>query len=304
MRVIKFRGPRATIQAEKGRIFLGFDADGLHLRIASTASQDPFMLAALTKYDETGDPHWKPHIQNMSALFHLDPEECVALMNVESPKYTFSKNFIYLILNGGDVPALKNAAVSAGLLMDEKEVKFLLDSWLERANMFHKWRLGLVKEAEQTGMVTLPDGRRRRFYGIRWDSKTKSVKINAETLKEIYNTPLICTEVSFMNPRIRKVWDMTLNTDWFIFYHGHDGFMLEGPEYEADSFGAKLLSSIPKDHQYARGIVLTVPFDYKKGSNWAYMGKKWPYYKENGTTYFFSTDGPRGVGYYELEGEK
>jgi DNA polymerase I-like protein with 3'-5' exonuclease and polymerase domains len=171
-KVIRYRGPRATIQAPEGRYFVAFDADGLHLRIASTASQDPFMLGSLMKYDETNDVHYKPHIQNMSALFGMDLDECIELMEVESPKYTFSKNFIYMLLNGGDVPALKNAAVSAGLVMNEKEVKYLLDRWLERAIKFHKWRLSLVDEAKKTGCVTMPSGRRRRFYGIRYDPRT------------------------------------------------------------------------------------------------------------------------------------
>lgn len=273
MKVIRYRGPRATIQAPPGRFFIAFDADGLHLRIASTASQDPFMLTALNKYDETGDVHYKPHIQNMSALFKMDLDECIALMEVESPKYTFSKNFIYMLLNGGDVPALKNAAVSAGLNMVEKEVKYLLDSWLERANMFHKWRLELVAEAKRTGAVTMPSGRRRRFYGIRYDPRTKAMKVDKDTLKEIYNTPLICTEVDFMNPRIRLVWEMTNGTEWKLFYHGHDGFMLEGPKSEAHGFGDALLAAIPPHHQYAPGVDLFVPFSYKGGDNWAYLGK-------------------------------
>jgi len=273
MSIIRYRGPRATIQAPPGRFFIAFDADGLHLRIASTASQDPFMLDALNKYDATGDVHYKPHIQNMSALFHMDLDECIELMEVESPKYTFSKNFIYLILNGGDAPALKNAAVSAGLAMDVKEVKHLLDAWLERANRFHLWRQNLVKEAQHTGCVTMPNGRRRRFYGIRWDAKSNSMKINAETLKEIFNTPLICTEVDFMNPRLRVVWDLTVGTEWKLFYHGHDGFMLEGPKVEAKEFGNYLLKMIPTSHEYAPGVMLYVPFSFKGGENWAYLGK-------------------------------
>ena len=271
--MIRYRGPRATIQAPPGRFFIAFDADGLHLRIASTASQDQFMLGALEKYDETGDVHYKPHIQNMSALFHMDLDECIALMEVESPKYTFAKNFIYLILNGGDVPALKNAAVSAGLVMDAKEVKYLLDAWLERASGFKAWRERLVEEAKKTGCVTLPSGRRRRFYGIRWDSRTGQMKIDAATLKEIYNAPLLCTEVDFMNPRLRLVWDCTQGTEWFLFYFGHDGFMLEGPKEEARAFGHFLLEQIPVRHEYAPGICLYVPFSFKGGENWAYLTK-------------------------------
>jgi hypothetical protein len=202
-KVIRWRGPRATIQAPPGNYFLGFDADGIHLRIASTLSQDPFMLGALTKYDETRDPIWKPHIQNASALFQVTPEEAIEWMKHEDSKYTFAKNFIYLILNGGDVPALKNAAVSAGLAMDEKKVKKLLDSWLERAIMFKRWREGLVAQVRKTGVLVLPSGRRRRFYGAHWDKG--EWKLSHDVIKEIYNLPLLGTEVDFMNPRFLLV---------------------------------------------------------------------------------------------------
>lgn len=266
-----YRGPRATIQAPPGRYFIAFDADGLHLRIATYASQDPFMLTALTKYDQTRDPIWKPHIQNCSALFHISPEEAIALMKVESPKYTFAKNFIYMLLNGGDVPALKNAAVSAGLVMDEKEVKKLLDSWLERASRFDQWRKDLVDEARRTGSVTMPSGRRRRFYSIRW--KNGVPRIDADTLKEIFNAPLIMTEIDFMNPRVRRVWDITQGSDWFLFYHGHDGFMLEGPASEAKSMSETILRALDPWHQFSKTVRMFVPFDSKGGDNWAHMGK-------------------------------
>jgi hypothetical protein len=273
MKVIRYRGPRATIQAPPGMFFIDFDADSLHLRIASYASQDPFMLEALVKYDETGEDYWKPHIQNTSALFHISPEEAIELMNHKAPEYTFSKNFIYMILNGGDVPALKNAAVSAGLKMNEKEVKFLLDRWLERAVKFKMWRERLVKEAKDTGCITLPSGRRRRFYGIRWDAKSNSMKINTDTLKEIYNIPLIGGEVDVMNPVLRIVWEKTIGTNWLLFDQEHDGFMLRGPKSEAREFGDYLLSCIPNRFTYAPGIEMYIPFSYKGGENWAYLGK-------------------------------
>jgi hypothetical protein len=85
--------------------------------------------------------------------------------------------------------------------------------------------------------------------------------------------PLICTEVDFMNPRIRLVWEMTNGTDWLLFYHGHDGFMLEGPKLDAYSFGTAMLAAIPTHHAYAPGIDLYVPFSFKGGDNWAYLGK-------------------------------
>jgi hypothetical protein len=271
MKVIRYRGPRATIQAPPGRYFIGFDADGLHLRIASTLSKDPFMLEALVKYDQTGDLLWKPHIQNCSALFQVKPEQAIEWMKHEDPKYTFAKNFIYLILNGGDVPALKNSAVSAGLSMDEDKVKKLLDSWLERAIMFKRWREGLVNQVKKTGILTLPSGRRRRFYGARYDKG--EWKLSYEVIKEIYNLPLLGTEVDFMNPRFLSVWKLTQGTAWFLFYHGHDGGMVEGPWEERMGFGKRLLASLPEDEELAPGLVLHVPFSLKGGVNWASLGE-------------------------------
>ena len=270
MKLIRYRGPRATIQAPDGSYFLGFDADGLHLRIAATLSKDPFMLQSLVKYDETKDPFWKPHIQNASALFQVTPEEAIGWMKQEAPQYTFAKSFIYLILNGGDVPALKNAAVSAGLVMDEKKVKKLLDTWLERAIIFKKWREGLVAEVRKTGVLTLISGRRRRFYGARWDKG--EWKLSYDVIKEIYNLPLLGTEVDFMNPRFRAVWDLTQGTEWRLFYHGHDGGMLEGPIDNRLQFSKALLYALPEEETLAPGIILRVPFALKGGTNWAAMG--------------------------------
>jgi DNA polymerase I-like protein with 3'-5' exonuclease and polymerase domains len=273
-------GPRATIIAPPGRCFLDFDADSLHLRIAACLSQDPFMSEAIKKYDETGSPVWKPHIQNVSAIFGVSPEEAVSWMDKKDSRYTFGKNWIYLILNGGEVPALRNAASSAGLQMNEKQVKKLLDKWLERAMMFKRWREALVKEAQETGAITLSDGRRRRFYDMRWKKGAGQWQIGKKVLKEIYNFPLIGTEVSFMNPRILCIYRLTVNgplTQWILVLHEHDGFMLEGPEMEKGSTYTAILKTLNSPEMAHMKIdesrTLYVPFDGKGGTCWAELTK-------------------------------
>lgn len=258
--------------ASSGRTFVGFDSDGLHLRIAAFYSQDPFICGALEKYDLTRDPIWKPHIQNCCALFGITPEEAVHLMNIESAKYTFAKNFIYLILNGGDAPALANAAASAGLDFNIGYVKGLLNKWLEKAKRFKEWREGLLKEVRQTGAITLPDGRRRRFYDLTW--KDGLWQIPYKTVKEIYNFPLIGTEVSYINPRILTVWRMTMGDwrEWLLVYHGHDGFMVEGPIEEAKSFAKTVIEAISTPHEIG-GRKLIIPWGVKGGPIWAELGK-------------------------------
>ena len=269
-----YHGPRATIIAPPGYCFAAFDADGIHLRIAACESQDPFIGEALRKYDETGDPVWKPHIQNCAALFSITPQEAIGLMKEESPKYTFAKNFIFLILNGGDVPALANAAVDAGLTASEGEVKKLLDAWLERAVLFKKWRESLVEEAETTGMLVLPSGRRRRFYGLRTNpdkSSRRKFLASHEVIKEIYNTPLLAGEVDFMNPRILLAYRVCQAWGWKFIYHGHDGFMCEGKEEEAMEFVKDMLSKIPTTQRITGTRTLYVPFNAKLGTVWAEM---------------------------------
>ena len=276
----RYHGPRATIVAPEGRCFLDFDADSLHYRIAACLSQDPFILGSLQRYDTTQDALYKPHVQNCSALFTVAPEQAVDWMNGKQPQYTFAKNFIYMLLNGGDVPALANAAASAGLTLNHKDVKKLLDKWLERAIVFKGWREALVREAEQTGAITLSDGRRRRFYGARWKKGASKWSLGRKTLKEVYNFPLIGTEVSYMNPRILLVYQLTVSgplSKWLLVLHEHDGFMLEGCQEEQWSTYTMLLDKLNSEAWSHMRIddkrVLYVPFDGKGGTCWAELTK-------------------------------
>lgn len=274
MSKLVYHGPRATVIAPPGLVFAAFDADGIHLRIAASESQDPFIGGALRKYDETGDPVWKPHIQNCCALFGISTTEALRLMKEENPRYTFAKNFIFLILNGGDVPALANAAVDAGLTATEGYVKSLMDAWLAKAGRFKAWRDALVEEAETTGMIVLPSGRRRRFYGLRTNpNKMGKRKFLAshETVKEIYNTPLLAGEVDFMNPRILKAYRLCQEAGWKLIYHGHDGFMTEGREEEVVEFVRAMLGAIPTVDTRSFRYPLYVPFNAKVGRVWAEM---------------------------------
>lgn len=271
-------GPRATVIAPAGKIFVDFDADGLHYRIAGCLSRDKFISDTLAKYDATQDEQWKPHIQNCSALFNVGTDQAIAWMYRKASQYTFAKNFIYMLLNGGDVGALHDAAVGAKLSLNEKEVAILLHRWLERAFMFKSWREELVREAEQTGMITLPDGRRRRFYSLKWDRAGKKFVVDKKTKKEIFNLPLIGTEVSFMNPRVLKVEQATSEdetNDWVLNLYEHDGFMLEGPEVEWKWVVRLVLSLVNTPHIIDKERVLKVPWDFKVGTCWAELeGRK------------------------------
>jgi hypothetical protein len=270
-------GPRATVIAPPGKIFVDFDADGLHYRIAGCLSNDSFINETLTRYDKTGDEAWKPHIQNCCALFGVSTDQAIAWMNAKASQYTFAKNFIYMLLNGGEVGALHDAAVGAKLALNEKEVAILLYRWLDKANRFKVWREGLVKEAEQTGMITLPDGRRRRFYALKWKTSEKKFVVDKKTKKEIFNLPLIGTEVSFMNPRVKLVYDATSedeSNDWVLNLYEHDGFMLEGPEESWQWVVKKCLTLIDTKHIVDKVRTLVVPWDFKVGKCWAELEKR------------------------------
>jgi hypothetical protein len=266
-------GPRATIIAPPGRTLLAFDADALHYRIAACLSQDTFINESLAKYDETHDPIWKPHVRNCAALFQVTPEQAVELMNAESMQYTFAKNFIYMLLNGGEAPALANAAAMTGLKLTIAEVDRLVKNWLAKAVGFDRWRQeGLLKQAGETGQIELFCGRRRRFYGL--EMRKGVWVVNDETRKEIYNFPLIGTEVSFMNPRIDFAYEQTRGTSWKLVYHGHDGFMCEGDEGDETAFCHKLLPTLSKPTELKVGFTLKVGFAAKSGRNWALMEKE------------------------------
>jgi len=270
----KFHGPRAFIVAGAGRTLLAFDADGLHYRIAAMYSRDPFINEALQKYDSTKDPTWKPHVRNCAAIFGISPQEAVVFMEKESPKYTFAKNSVYLWLNGGDVPALANAAASAGLDFDLDAIGMLLDNWVQKAKRLHDWRLGLLDEVSRTGMVVLPSGRRRRFYNLTLDKATGRWKLNHKVTKEIYNHPLLGTEVDYMTPRFVKVLAWTEeNPQWLLCYHGHDGMMLDGPESEAKDARDEVFKLVRPATDLGGGFTLNVPWDAKVGPVWAGMKK-------------------------------
>ena len=267
-------GPRAAIVAPPGRCLISFDADGLHYREAGFLSQDPFIQESLEVYDAIHDPLWKPHVRNCAALFGISPAEAVELMNREAPQYTFAKNFIYMLLNGGDVPALANAAVSAGLDLVEKEVRKLLDSWLSRALLFDNWRKGNVREVQRTGMLVLPSGRRRRFYDMRWDNHTNLWMPSTDCRKEIYNFPLIGMEVDYMNPRFKAVWEWTNgSSNAQVIHLSHDGFMLEVVEDRVNAL-VELVLPICKEIFTYGGRKFTCPWDVKVGKVWSEL-KKW-----------------------------
>ena len=268
-------GPRAAVIAPEGRCLVDFDADSLHFREAAFLSQDPFMCEAFARYDASGDPQWKPHVRNTMALFDVTVEQAIEWMNTKAPQYTFSKNFIYMYLNGGDVPALANAAVSAGLVMDEKEVGSLLKSWQRYAIIFEQWRKDLIAEACKTGSVTLPDGRRRRFYDMRWSNGQWHPSKDAR--KEIYNAPLIGMEVSYTNPRYRGLLDLTQNQyqAWKFVHHEHDGCMMEGPENPVlvELFLKQAFSILEHPFDFG-GRKFNCPWDAKWGKCWADL-KPW-----------------------------
>jgi hypothetical protein len=266
-------GPRSTIIASTGRTLLAFDADALHYRIAACLSGDSFINESLVKYDLTKDPIWKPHVQNCAALFQVTPAQAVEMMNAEAPQYTFAKNFIYMLLNGGEAPALANAAAMTGLKLTISQVATLVKNWLQKAVGFDKWRESLLKEAGETGQLELACGRRRRFYDLRM--KEGAWIVNSQSKKEIYNFPLIGTEVTFMNQVINRTYERLQESQWQFVYHGHDGFMLEGP----DNIGSMrqlttdvcAIGSVP--FEIKPGLVMKIPFAAKVGRCWATMEK-------------------------------
>ena len=261
-------GPRRAFIAGPGRTFLAFDADGLHYRIAGVLSGDSFISDTLERYDREQKPELKPHIVNCCALFKVSTDEAIQWMHEEAPQYTFSKNFIYMLLNGGDTMALLQAAVNAKLDLDFKETDYLKNNWLERAWKFRDWRSGLVRQAEATGAITLYRGRRRRYYGLRW----KNGKWNAgpEEIKAIYNHPLLGTEASYINPRLSKVMDyVEEHPEWLLPLLSHDGFMLEGPESETPHATSVLYPEMCKAWTLGLGKSLVVPWTAKTGNCWA-----------------------------------
>lgn len=266
-------GPRSTIITPPGKTLLAFDADALHYRIAACLSGDSFINESLVKYDLTKDPIWKPHVQNCAALFQVSPAQAVEMMNAEAPQYTFAKNFIYMLLNGGEAPALANAAAMTGLKLTIPQVSVLVKNWMAKAKGFETWRDGLVKEAGDTGQVVLACGRRRRFYELRM--KEGKWVVNGQTKKEIYNFPLIGTEVTFMNQVINRTYETLHGSQWKFVYHGHDGFMLEGPD-DSESMRQLVtdvcaIGSTP--YEIKPGLVLYVPFAAKAGRCWSDMEK-------------------------------
>lgn len=266
----EIHGPRCAYVPESGNVFLGFDGDGLHYRIAGCLSRDPFIIETLETYDKTGAVEHKPHIVNCAALFHVSREQAIEWMNHKASQYTFAKNFIYMLLNGGDTPALHLAAVTAGLLLDVPAVDKLKNNWLEQAHRFRDFRAALVAEAERTGKVTLDDGRRRRFYGLRW--KEGKWQAGPDEIKEIYNLPLIGTEVSYVNPRVEKVLDFCERTAaWNLILYDHDGFMLEGPECEAVGVAKILMPLLDTPEDLGKGRILRVPWQPTMGKSWATM---------------------------------
>jgi hypothetical protein len=207
---------------------------------------------------------------NCQALFKVDAAQALAWMKVEAPQYTFAKNFIYMILNWGDTMALAQAAVTAGLNMDVGEIDVLKNNWLEKAHYYREWRTSLLRQAETTGMVTLYDGRRRRYYGLRW--KEEKWHADHDTQKEIGNHPLIGTEVSYMNPRLEKVLDFVESSEsWQLDLLSHDGFMVEGPTDEVTFTSETMLPWLTQPFPCGSGKVLKVPWAAKSGPCWAIL---------------------------------
>jgi hypothetical protein len=195
--------------------------------------------------------------------------QAVEMMNAEAPQYTFAKNFIYMLLNGGEAPALANAAAMTGLKLTIPQVSGLVRNWLGKATGFERWREALLKEAGDTGQVVLACGRRRRFYELRM--KEGKWVVNSQTKKEIYNFPLIGTEVTFMNQVINRTYETLKGSQWKFVYHGHDGFMLEGTDDNGSM--RQLVTEVcaigSTPFEIKPGLVLYVPFAAKAGRCWA-----------------------------------
>lgn len=261
-------GPRRAYVAPEWREFVGFDADGLHYRIAGVLSGDSFISDTLEQYDREGKPEYKPHVVNACALFKVSTDEALAWMAQEAPQYTFAKNFIYMLLNGGDTQALAQAAVSAKLDLDYKTVDKIKNNWLDQAWRFRDWRAGLVRQAEATGAVTLYRGRRRRYYGLRW--KEGKWHAGTEEIKAIYNHPLLGSEVTYVNPRLVKVMDFVeRNEGWLLVLLSHDGFMLEGPSGQCSRAIERILPMLTEPSLIAEGKMLKAPWSAKRGTCWA-----------------------------------
>ena len=263
-------GPRRAYVAEEGNNLVSFDADGLHYRIAGVLSGDSFISSTLERYDAEEKPEYKPHIVNCCALFSVDTGQALSWMDAEAPQYTFSKNFIYMLLNGGDTMALAQAAVSAKLALDYKTVDKLKNNWLEKAWRFRDWRAGLVRQAEVTGAITLYQGRRRRYYGLRW--KDGKWYAGTEEIKAIYNHPLLGSEVTYVNPRLAKVMDyVEENVQWRLPLLSHDGFMLEGPSDQCSRTIKQLMPMLTAPSPIAEGKMLKAPWSAKTGMCWALL---------------------------------
>ena len=261
-------GPRRAYVAPEGRGFISFDADGLHYRIAGLLSDDPFINNTLLRYDAENKPEYKPHVVNCCALFTVSTDEAIAWMDQDAPQYTFSKNFIYMLLNGGDTPALAQAAVSAKLDLDFEAVDKLKNNWLDQAWRFRDWRAGLIRQAEATGAITLYRGRRRRYYGLRW--KDGKWHAGPEEITTIYNHSLLGSEVTYVNSRLVKVMDFVEgNIGWLLVLLSHDGFMLEGPEGQSELAVATLMPMLREPSLIAERKMLKAPWSVKMGKCWA-----------------------------------
>lgn len=157
------------------------------------------------------------------------------------------------------------AAIAKSLKMPTWEAQQIIDNFLGKANVFAEWRED-VKEAAvnpaKRDMLVSPFGRRFQSEVITSKNFAKVQREALAFLPQATASDICLTTAIRINPQLNAwgyhIWNLV-----------HDAISIEGPEDEADTVIAYVISELRETGRMVFGD--TVPFlaDGSKGPSWA-----------------------------------
>ena len=245
---------RKMFRAEPGWAFLEADYSQLELRVAALLSGDALMQEV---YREGRDLH----LEVASKMFHRPPEA------IDYQQRYMAKAVDFGIVYGRSALAISQSEAMyylvhelGGTAWTEEEAQGFIDNFLDGFPDLRDWMRAEAERIERERVVVTPFGRRRRFYTVRQDGKTR-----ASLRRQGVNTPIQSVASDICLSAVIRLWRELDPDDARILSMVHDSILLEVREEALHRVAPEVRRLMETEPEQLRGSPVPFAVDLKVG---------------------------------------